>query len=101
MKNLLSTLALTLLAITSYTQSTVSSISDQEPNYILYFDAEDVTDWDEFTQFVKNITQAESIELIDTKEAFNITTVRNLDPKIINGKLEKYGVEFYSISKSN
>lgn len=100
MKNLLSTLVLTLLVITSYTQSAVISTSDQEPNYILYFDSEDVTDWDEFTQFVKNITQAESIKLTDTKEALKITTLRDLDPKIINGKLEKYGVDYIELKQN-
>lgn len=100
MKNLLSTLVLTLLVITSYTQSAVASTSEQEPNYILYFDSEDVTDWDEFIQFVKNITQAESLELIDTREALKITTVRDLDPKIINGKLEKYGVDYIELKQN-
>ncbi len=96
MKQLFTICLLFLISFWGFGQAEGSD--PQEPlQYILSFDGEDVTNWEDFELFVKNITQAESIELNDSKSGYIISTERTLDPKIVQGKLFKYGVDYIEL----
>lgn len=65
--------------------------------YVLHFDNDDVQDWTKFNQFISNITQAEDVYLNEKENEYHIETYRVLDPKIIEGKLVKYGVDYFNL----
>jgi hypothetical protein len=93
--HLLLVLGLTVPGI--YGQSN-NDVSDSPDEYVIHFDKNDVQNWSEFEQYITNITQAESVLLNDKKNEFYIETYRVLDPKIIEGKLVKYGVDFIDLT---
>lgn len=75
------------------------SLDEIPTSYVIQFEAADVQDWDEFETFITNITQAESIELNENKNEYTVSTFRVLDPKIIEGKLFKFGVDYYELKQ--
>lgn len=95
-KLLLSILFVAFVSITGVAQNETSDTPSIH-RYQLEFDHSDVSNIDDFKSFLKSICGTENIEFSDIKGIATIQTTHVLDPKIINGKLEKFGVDFYSL----
>lgn len=98
MKKLLLTLLLSAIIACGFGQQH-SDNSSTTLSYQITFDRSDVKDWSEFESFVINITAASEIEVNKDNGFATIYTSRELDPKVINGKFEKFGVDFIELIK--
>lgn len=86
-------------SIDSFAQSGSSVVISKVRTYTLSITPSDVNDWTAFENYISNITQSKSIRFNAAKNEITITTFRNLDPKVIEGKLIKYGVEFVNLKE--
>lgn len=101
MLKIIPTILLPLFYTVGFGQENHSDLpSSPSMSYELRIDKSSVKDWENTTQFVRKITQAEQVSLAADSTSFKIQTSRVLDPKIIEGKLIKFGVIYFELKKN-